>query len=432
MSVTGLLRLKLGASRTGPTKRLVEDLHEVAILCNRARNAMARAWQRWREDNPKFKPPQAVDENGKPRTRRDGSPILISPAFPLKVKYEGREIGFRTYLYHAGRKASPGLAANMVSMLSGEVISNLGSNMPYTHQGRARQRWEAVVLNEANLMSARSISIPVPNNSAALCYCGVETTGSVATKSRKVLKLRGESGCTVAFPLFAGGDREITSPVVSLEVRQLSGGNREIVKKICRGEFKFADSELCFDEDKGWFFHLVYQQPDESMPWLEKERVAVLSAQKEGDYPFSIKTTIGEKEIVWKVGHGPLLARTFHRLDSRRKDMRTDYGVAGSGRKGHGHGRNQRDIRRVTRRVQHLANRIAKQAAAEVARFCARFGCGILEWKEPGMAVKPKLWFAVNKVQWTWNTFTGPLAHDCRKAGVRIVEPGEGKKAKRA
>lgn len=425
----GLLRIKLGACRTGPTKRLRADLHTIALLCNRARNAMARAWLRWREDHPDWTPPVAVDDEGRPRQRRDGSPILVCPMHPLRLDYEGRPISFRTWLYHAGRTVVPQLSVAIVSMLSGEVEVRLKSKMPYNHTGLARQRWEAVLLNEVNLDTYRSLTIPVPNNNMALCYGGA-TGGREAKVSRAVqqrLHRFGDSGCTLALPLWSDrAGRQWKYAVVALRVSAHSAGNRALIRRVtdAASGWKLADSELVFVDGKGWFFHLTYQQPDDSLPQIESSQVAVLQAQEEGDYPFVV-TVAGEpdRKPLWKVGKGPHLLYQFRRLDARRRAMRTDYGTAGHGRQGHGQQRNQRDIRPVTRAVNHLVNDVAAQTAAEIIRFCSRHQCGKLLWQEPHIAARPRLWFAQNRVQWDWTLFQAKLNHQCRKAGVTIVEP---------
>ena len=419
----GLLRLKLGACMTGPTKRLAEDLHAVARLCNRARNAMARAWLRWREDNPDWQAPPALDTAGKPKLRRDGEPILLCPAHPITLPHptEGHDITFRTWLYHAGRKAVPELAGNLVSLCAGEVLSRLTAAMPYNHQGQARRRWEAVLGNEVNLDSYRSLSIPVPNNSSGIRYTDAGRDAKLSAAVRQRLLTAGSSSCAIAFPLWSGSSgRTWTCPIVRLEVRQLSRGNRHVVRKVASGQWKFSDSELVFIEDKGWFFHLTYQQPTADLG-LDKSRVAVLSAaDPKGLHPFTL--TDGSK--TWQVGHGPLLKSAFGRLDARRRAMRQDYGVAGSGRRGHCHQRNERDKRPITRHVRHLGNRIVAQAAAEVVKFCLRFDCGTVEYREPAPQARRHTWFGKADVQWDWTLFAAKLKHQLARRGI-VLRAGD-------
>jgi hypothetical protein len=448
-SVPGLIRLKLGACRTGPTKRLAADLHAAARLCNVARNAMSRAWLRWREDHPGWQAPPALNDDGTPKLTRGGAPVPVCPAYPLFVTRAGepgefrqyevpgrrrkewrradgtRGVSFSTYLYHAGRAAAPALSPELVSMCSREVVARLRAAMPYNHEGEARQRWQAVLWHEANLDTSRSLSIPVPNNKAAVCYAG-EWGGrpsALARAARDRLGLFGASGCAAAFPLFAAtAGRAWPAPVASLVVRPHTPGNRAVVRRVARGEWPMADSKLAYDERRGWSLHLSYRRPGESLPESGSPGVATLAAEAEGDYPFTVS---GASEKPWRVGHGPLLARVFNRLDRRRRDMREDYGTAGPGRRGHGRSRNERDIRPVTRQVQHLVNRVQAQAAAEVVRYCERYQCGTLVWREPHIARRGSLWFAKNKVQWNWTGFGQRLEHQCQRAGIRVIDREE-------
>lgn len=394
---------------------------------------MARAWLRWREDNPGWQAPPALDDEGKPKSRRNGQAILICPAYPLKMphpEHPEKEISFATWLYHVGRKVAPELASCLVSTMSREVVARLAASMPYNHTGKAKQRWEAILNNEVNLESYRSLTIPVPNNSAGLFYCGAASNEDMSGKVKSRFERHGMSGCVAGFPLHSGKSREWPVQVVSLLVRQLSAGHRSLIRRVVSGAWKFSDSELVFVEGRGWQFHLTYSQPDDSIPKVEGDRVATLVCEKEGDYPFTVtrqpwpeEIARGSKPVSWRIGHGPMFIREFSRLNARRRHMRTDYGTSGHGRKGHGRQRNERDIRETTRQVQNLVNRMTDISAAEIGKFCEKHGCSVLEWSEPSVKSRASLWFGVNKVQWDWTLFIAKLSHQCRKRGITLREP---------
>lgn len=418
--MNGVLKLKLGASRVGPTKRLAADLHAVALLCNVARNAMVRAWLRWREDHPDFQdavwPARVTKDGNDPgefTRQEDGS----------WARADGKAgQSFRNVLYHAARKVAPTLSPALISSIAGEVESHLKGKMPYNHTGKSRKRWQAILTYEAGVTTFRNLAVPVPNNNAALCYTGL-TTRAMPRAVAERLHRYGDSGCTLAFPLFSDtAGRRWKAAVASVLVSRLPDGLKHILRRVCLGAWRFADSELVFD-GKAWYFHLTYGQPDDAVPETNKGVVATLAVVDDGeaDSPFAVSA--GDKS--WKVGHGRLLVHQFRRLEQRRRAMRTDYGTAGGGRRGHGRARNERDIRPVTRMVGNVTRGTAKAAAAEVVRFCQRYGCGTVAWELPALARRDRLWFKKNDVQWDWTFFDSVLRNQCMRAGIAVAEPNQ-------
>ena len=128
----GIIQIKLGSCLSMPTRKMNKYLDEIANECNVARNAMARFWLRWREDNPDWKPEQRRDRSGalkftKPsKNNAKPEPVLEDDAL-------SQEIG--NAIYHRGTEAAPRVSATVVSHLRKDVMTVLLADMPYDYKG---------------------------------------------------------------------------------------------------------------------------------------------------------------------------------------------------------------------------------------------------------------------------------------------------------
>lgn len=422
-SLTGLLEIPILTSRTGPMKRLVADLHEVSRQLDQARNAIVRAWLRWHEDHPDWKPPVAVDDKGKPKSRRNGEPILISPMHPIRVDRQGGpaeeesedSTGFSTYLYHAGRKAAPNVAATLISTAAKEVVSNLGTDIQY-HSGEYKFRWQAVLANDEQSPSFKMRNIPVPNNSAIFCYAGRSTGGG---SSPALVEFWGKSGAVLSFSLFAAtSGRKVRSPIVTLNVGALSPGNRKVLAQVARGEWKFSDSKIVFKKDK-WIFQLTYRQPGVDLG-LDKSHVAYLFPQfAESQRPFLLDIPDGNRH--WQCGNGLWLAAEFERLEKRRKELRGRYKVSLSGVKGHGRKRFEMRLKPWSRKTHDCQRHFTWQLIAEIVRFCKANNCGSVVYREPSLGIREHLWLGKRDIPYDWTSLATDLAYKLRYYGIEVV-----------
>lgn len=460
--VTSVLKIKIGACLTGPTRRLLADLKDTARTCNRARNAMVQSWLRWRWEHPDWTPPVRTNEDGTPKLRRNGQPILDQPAAPrvvthegqlgefIKVKLPGRKklvnqrvgdkaigVSFGTYLYHAGRAVTPNLSTSVCVQLSKDVWGRLTDDLPYNHGGEAQERWEGILKHEVNPDTYRTTAIPVMNNNAGICYLGHATQG-VAKISRPVsvrVQHCGKSSAVLVFPMFSeSSGREWKEAIVRLEVRQLSKGNRLVMLRIARGDWKLCDSEIVYREkSKGgrkrgdWFFMMTYEQPEQDLG-LDVKRTATLNLlSSNASHPMQIAA---EDAFPWTLGDVGTFTQSWERLENRRLGMRSDYSVGGPGSKGHGRARYERDINPVTRGARNIAEKFSQGVIAQILKYCIRNNCGRIVYREPTGPLRLASWFSARNVSvpFDWSRFRPNLEHKCKLHKITLVVEREGMK----
>lgn len=417
----GLLEIPLGSSRSGPTKRLAADMHEVALQLDRCRNFMVRAWLRWREDNPDWQPEPMKDKDGKPKRTKKGHPVFAKTSLaPLRVLHDGTVAGeddsvtFGVYLYTLARNAFPSLASCLVSAAAQEVLSNLMTKANANIQGHLH-RWQTILANDGQIPTFMARTIPVPHLVAGFCYGGRLTGGS---KSEE-LKRHGQSSAVVLLPLWSQqAGRDVTSPIVTLNIGRLHPGNRTVLKRIASGEWAFSDSDLVFKNDR-WQLQLTYRQPGEALQ-LDKARIAVLWPQfPEKNQPFYVESATDGRH--WLVGNGALLAAEFGRLDARRKRIRDRFKVSLSGVKGHGRQRFEARLKPWARCTHNYQRHFAHQLANEVVRFCKRENCGTVVYREPTLGIREHLWLAARDVPFDWTGLEGVLSHTLRYYGIEYT-----------
>lgn len=399
--LVGVLKLKVGACLTGPTRRLLEDLHATAADCRRVRNRAGRWWQRWREDHPEH----------------EGPLLLTKDA--AKERYDAMLL------------EAPNLATTILSSLCREVDKRLTARVPRDHLGEARYRWQAVLTGEVNLDTYHAEVVPLHDRIVRICYHGL-MTGPTKGPVGSVLFRLGSSSCVLAFNLFSRkAGRRITNPVVRLGVRQMTPGQRRLVERIASGQWQHLASKLVFRAghrrgEGDWYLHLVYRQPRQDMQ-LDPVRVAVLQpVGPEAPRPFTISTD-GQKP--WTLGF-PGLLREYERLHLRRQSLRNRYREAWSARRGHGRERIEAGIRPFSRAVHDLANRALKLIVADVLRYARRNDCGTLIYREPAVSWRGGSWFAGHDVPFDWTQFLARLEQKCSLHGIALeVEETRGSAA---
>lgn len=400
---TGVLKVKLGACLSGPTKRMLADLAEVAAELNRARNLMVRTWERWREDHPDWVPGTVKTKRGKDHKE---TPF---------ISYDAHE-----RMYELARERFGRVAGTLTSTARNEVIDRLKSRLPYDHAGASRFRWEGVLACEVARDCYRGQSIPVPNNSAVLCYegdCSRDLSPGIMARVRQC----GQSAAVLRFPLWSeSAGRSVVDVICRLEVRQMSGGNREVLRKVARGEWKFKDSEVVCRDGK-WFLHLTYQQPRQDLG-LPKERPAVLElypADALKPMKVSCAAEGDGRPFLWSLGKAATLEAEHRRLDVRRRVLRDRYRGAGANR-GHGKAKFFAKLRPATREVGYTDRKFSEDLVSEAVKFCVRFRCGTLVYREPTMPLRQSSWFGARKINFDWTAFLTRLRHKCWLYGIEL------------
>jgi len=433
---TSLIEIPLGSSRSGPSKRLYADLSAMAIEADRARNAMARAWLRWREDRPDWVPPFATDDDGNVKQDRDGNPIYINPMHPTSVLRDGTPvdfddeegISFRTYLYHVGCKTSPKLATAIISGAAAEVLSNLKTDVQH-HKNGYKYRWQAILANVEQMPTFRMRNIVVANNQSCFCYDGKSTNSE-----KKDVNYWGKSGAVIQFPLYSqASGRDIKAPIVNVNIGALSPGHRSILKRVASGELKWCDSKLVCKkrrmsvkkngksrtvEKDVWQIQFTYKRPSENLG-LNVNRVAELWPTLPTERsPFHISCADTSRH--WYCGNGRLLAKEFERLNARRIAMRNKHKFASSSRKGHGKDNVEMRIRPVSQQIVNIKSPFTWKLIDEIVRFCKANDCGKVIYYEPILPVRSELWLAKNGVQYDWTLLKNNLSRKLKHFGIEF------------
>lgn len=398
---TGIIEIKIGSCLSMPTKTMNKVLEELAYRSNIARNAMIRAWQRWREDNPGYTPAQARKRDGSPKFTAAGKPVM-------EADYCSQDAW--NSFYHVGRQAAGyKIAKSIISPCWNEVQKELETRMPYNHTGKAKYKWEAILLNEVQAPSFRSEMIHVANNSASFSYCG-DSTSTVKYGFGGC----GKSSCILQFTVFG---REYSSRnksvVCRLKVKQLPRGKRALLRRIASRDLKFKDSKIVQKNGK-WYFQLAYDVPVTNHG-LDDQRQAVLYAcGPDAKQPFRLEMPNGYS---YYVGDGLPLLREYERLTIRRKERSYRY-KHGAGA-GHGRGRFFAKVRPYERAHKNMCDRFTKLLVSDIIKLCVRNNCGTLIYREPSIPLRDQLWFAKNDIPFNWTDLCGRLTF---KAGCNVIE----------
>jgi hypothetical protein len=231
--------------------------------------------------------------------------------------------------------------------------------------------------------------------------------------------------------------RQELAVICRIEARQLTEGNRHVLRMIASGQWKFQDSQLVYEEGRGpgrgarprrgaWFLHLVYKQPRLELG-LDPDRVARLQPTPEGSHPFEVTGPAGPGPDGprWKIGAVRTLVANHERLMIRRRVMCQRYRWAGSARRGHGRARFMRRPQEVTRHHRDLMEDFTRDLVQEVLRFCQRYNCGTVAYEEPSLMARSRSWFARKEMHYGWESLRKDLASKCSHYGIRLLVNGE-------
>lgn len=450
---TGVLEMKLGFCLTGPTKRAVADLHEISQQCNIVRNGILRFWERWREDNPDWKPEQRRGRKGVAKIARKMTilekPWRIKQVKDLIAKEEAKENEYgqiiykdktiakfddvailehpacsqdlENSMYHRGTSLAPKLGCSIIAQLRSEVLDRLKTRMPYNHQGTAKERWESILKYECAKDCYRSMSIPAPNSITVVGYNGVLSRDISKGVTEKLLKLS-KSNAIVRLQLFSrASDRENLDHIFWIESRQLPRGKRAILQKVTSGEWKLSDSKVVYKRD-GWYYQLTYKQPQKSLNLSKKNVATLVMNPASSTNPLSIRfVTDYGKTISWQLGDANVLLAEYKRLELRRLSIQTRYKTASSGRKGHGRQRAYRSHKPITRKMNDLQEVFTNYVVSSIIKFCTKYDCGTILYREPSLFLREKSWFVKRgKVTYNWTSLLNKIKHKTWINGIDL------------
>jgi len=416
----------LGKCISMPTKRAVHDAHDALRYYNNMCNGVVKYLERhW-------------DDKGVPDTILNGE----TPLPKQRAEYPSTE------LYNIGRKCAPLLASGIVAYATSQEITGkkqLNKRMPRDHFRRGKKGfyfWQAMLLNEVQRPTYDGNSIPLIEQGTSLHYDEEHNHIAMTLLSREA----GRTKCQMKW---------------RFEARQMTTGQKAILRRISTGDWRILTSTLVYHDPKkrsrfnpnqkikhfngkkkkaknkirphhGWFVHVVYDRPRKNLG-LSRDRVAVLTLQddKDAQNPFKIQC---EGCPPWFSGQGQFLKAQYKKINDKRLFLRKTYRIAGSGQRGHGRERIESVIRPGTRQLQRLSNKLLEQVVAHVFDYCVRNNCGVVEWREPkGEFQRGRSWYHANRLQMDFTGFRSKLVHklhDLHDIVVRIPTPPKAKPKK--
>lgn len=451
-STIGVLEMKLGFCLTGPTKRAIADLHEIAAQCNVVRNGVLRHWERWREDHPDWKPEQRRDRKGDAKVARK---MIVEESWRVKqvkemllkneafekdngeifhknkkiakfvdsaiLEHPGFSQDLENEMYHKGCELEPNLGCTIVASLRSEVIDRLKTRMPYNHKGTAQYRWEAILKYECARDCYRTISIPAPNSTTVVGYEGL-LSRDISKGVTERLKTLAKSNAIVRLQLFSrDSGRKNVDHVFWIEARQLPRGKKAILKRIVSGEWKLCDSKVVYKRD-GWYYQMTYKQPQKSLKLNPKNTATLVMNSEFSSHPLSIQLQRQDGRLItWQLGDANVLLAEYNRLELRRVSIQSRYKTASSGRKGHGRQRAYRSQKPITQKLSDLQEVFTNYVIASIVKFCTRHDCGKIIYREPSLFLREFSWFAKKgKITYNWTSLVNKLKHKTWINGIDL------------
>jgi hypothetical protein len=240
----------------------------------------------------------------------------------------------------------------------------------------------------------------------------------VVSPADKELGQLSSSSALLKFSLFSdqSGFRN-KSVICRLKVRQMSKGQRRILRQIASRDLVISDSQLV--KKKGvWYFQLAYMVPAQNHH-LDETRTAELVANGPGARrPFTLHFPDGE---TWDIGNGLGILREYQRLEDRRAALRFRY-KKGFGR-GHGRGRYYQKSQPYEGAHHAMSTRLMHETIADVIKQCILHNCGSLDYREPSIPLRDRLWFAKKGFPFNWTFFQGSLVFQTKKHTITMTNP---------
>lgn len=372
-----VLKLKLQVSADQAS-----DLEAIAALCRRGLNAGAVNW--------------LMRQHGLPLSEKQANRLCKHKA------HEGREKSESTRIYHAVREASPGLTADVHSMLANQIASYLSGRLDWregkTEDGKRPRRKDAILQGSARPPYFTAVEIPV------------RATG---------VRFRYFDDAELTCKLLASG-----ATTVAISTRKISQGQRTILKELSAGSRKVPDSKLLLKEGEWyWYVPLAFDAPAVQSDTVAELRPVVPAPgaawQRQREHPFSL--TMPGRDRPWGCGLGEWYVRQCERIEIRRKLIGERY----RHRCGSGHGRKKWVCisHRIGLAQRRLTDEVRRKCIAEIVANAERAGCGTILYREPSLPLRDKCWFQANAmgaVNWDWTRFAVDLENAAARRGLRV------------
>lgn len=377
--MNGLMTIKLGAAVNMPTRHMRWLLDRCSSDCCLASNAAVRAWVRHCEE---------MDSEPEPNAWWDGK-----------------------LAYRAAVDAATGLNTKIASSAVKRVRECLGSRVQWHRAVTAKYRWQAVLRFEDSQPFWRRGVILLPCQDTRIGYLGM-----VNAKGGRLTGKVSEDHALLYIPMLSKRSNQRTKHLIAkLEVRQLSGGHRRILRKIVDqsvADWKLSDSQLVNDKGK-WLLRLCYKCPDPKP--IVGRTLTVIPAQTDDRNPLIMLYPQGGRRYF---GDGNFYEAEMRRTKGRqrviqwKRDMKSNHGRGGVYAK----------LRPVTRRRQMSVDRVLKKMVSDVASAASKSECGEVLYREPSLGLRKFDWYASRRLQFPWDDFCRRLEAKLKSLGITLMK----------
>lgn len=412
-----VISIKIGSSRTGPTKRMLRDFEDAARLCNYVRNK-AIAWVLDRAEATIDVQLGKLTGLARAKNREE-----------LIAKGKLSELVALKYLYKpTSTTLFPQLSSSSVSACCRDVMQMLSRRMAWDQDKLFRfedgstkllKQWQGIMLGRCQRSTWNTLRIPI-----------------MAGKNRvSKLKREEKSGSYLLdFPLWSkAAGRKETRGLAVLLCREHSG--LPMIRRVVADPMLFRDSELLQKRVKGgkliWLLQLTYATPSVA----ERDSAIVgelgITAPNNDRYPFEMFIQAGQqngqqnghaKPSPWGVGTGGKYVAYKEEYHWRKKKV---LGLrysdsARDARDGHGRGVVYEKLRPQVRAARDARMSFVRQLLSDVLKWCERNKAGKLIYREPSRPLRDGSWFAKNGVPFPWSVFGPRLIAKLETAGIRV------------
>ena len=415
----GVIALKLGRPFGMTEHRLLKHLRLIQGEYGMGRNAACSHWYHWRTH---IRPDWQVGAAYTPiPSKQKRKPKPVDPDKPVKKESPiAPDLFLSREMYAAAAKVMPHAAGKIRSAASQSVQDRLRTKTPWNHPGKGRFVWQAILRHETAIPSwGMNREIPLPRQDMLFGYDGkavAQITGGgrpilSTARGREADVLRAaQHGCVVGFPLLADGcGYTVTSPIVRLEMSELSEGEKAILRKMAAGTLRISDSQLVEDKKDKWFLHLCYDRIPKASN-LPRNRIMTIQPSLPGDMmPFLASWTSEEtgEKAKWFLGKAQPYIAGYQRLVSRRRTIQQGY-KTGTGR-GKGRRRFHKAVSVLARQIPAIQVTFRKLTVADIIKKAIRERCGKIIYREPDMYIRERSWFTVPDVPFAWTDFESRL-----------------------
>ena len=215
-------------------------------------------------------------------------------------------------------------------------------------------------------------------------------------------------------------------------------GQLPVMQRLMDGQYKFAGSQLFFDERRlKWFVHLSYMMPAGIDASLEHDRVAYLRPCR--DRPWHLR--LPEVYPRYPGGRGPEVGFRRRRIIHQRISRQSGYINAGSSNKGHGRRRALKPIWHLSDSWKNFTKSHNNNTTHDVVEQCHEAGCGTLIYFQPAelptskarqeyefLGKQNRFLQSTGQVRgyektsgWDWSQVASQLHNKCQALGIKLI-----------